>query len=64
MDVDQVESAWLTGDTEWMNFLAEFDVQFFAPVEERNMKMTWATMTEQEKAILKQIEPYETRTKY
>ena len=57
LTIDQVEDADLSGKTDFELFIADFDNKFFAPVQRRMMKMNWATITSQEKELLRKIIP-------
>jgi hypothetical protein len=59
MTIDQVEDAWLEGITDFDEWLAEFDAAFFEPVQRRMMMTMYATITEQEKEMLRKIMPEE-----
>lgn len=49
MNIDHVEDAWLDGSTEFDQFIAKFESDFFDPVQRRLMMTMYATMTDQEK---------------
>ena len=56
-DIDLVESAWLSGSSDWDDFIEQFDQGFMAPVEERMQRILWENMPEQQKQLFKLERP-------
>lgn len=56
-DIDAAENAWLEGSAIFESFIVKDQAEFFAPMERRLKMANWATMTPQEREMLKRGNP-------
>lgn len=56
-NVEQVEDAWLSGETDFDRFIRQFEMDFMKPVELRFQKMMWQRLTPADKDFLKAMDP-------